>query len=87
MKTLKTLAASTILVTGSASAVMLEGVSTASDIQVHVENGVATLSGRADNGFDSIQAELAAERIDGVEAVRNLLTVDLVDDQNGWIQK
>ena len=82
MKVLKTLAASTILVTGSASAVMLDGVSTASDIQVQVENGVATLSGRAENGFDSIQAELAAERIDGVDTVRNLLIVDRVDDQD-----
>ena len=82
MKVLKTLAASTILVTGSASAVMLDGVSTASDIQVQVENGVATLSGRAENGFDSIQAELAAERIDGVDAVRNLLIVERVDDQD-----
>ena len=82
MKVLKTLAASTILVTGSASAVILDGVSTASDIQVQVENGVATLSGRAENGFDSIQAELAAERIDGVDTVRNLLIVDRVDDQD-----
>ena len=82
MKVLKTLAASTILVTGSASAVMLDGVSTASDIQVQVENGVATLSGRAENGFDSIQAELAAERIDGVDTVRNLLIVDRDDDQD-----
>ena len=82
MKVLKTLAASTILVTGSASAVMLDAVSTASDIQVQVENGVATLSGRAENGFDSIQAELAAERIDGVDTVRNLLIVDRVDDQD-----
>jgi len=87
MKALKTLAATTILVTGSASAATLDGVDTASDIQVQVENGVATLSGRADNNFDSIQAELAAERIDGVEAVRNLLIVELVDNQGGQLQE
>jgi len=87
MKILKTLAATTILVTGSASAAILDGVSTASDIHVHVENGVATLSGRADNNFDSIQAELAAERIDGVEAVRNLLMVELVDSQGQQLQE
>ena len=63
------------LMAGTASAMTLDGVSSATDLNVTVSNGVATLYGHVDNSFERVLAEVAAEDIEGVEIVRNLVTV------------
>ncbi len=76
MKMIKTLAAATVLATvafGSTNAITLDNVSSSTNLNVTVNNGVATLFGNVDSQFESVQAERAAAKIDGVESVRNLL--------------
>lgn len=77
MKTLKTLIAAAALATltiGSASALTVDQATSSANINVKVENGVATLFGHVESNFDRIQAADAAKRIEGVDKVRNLLT-------------
>lgn len=77
MNTLKTLIAAAALATltiGSASAITLDTVTSSVNVNVTVQNGVATLYGSVDSNFERIQAGNAAAKLDGVEQVRNLLT-------------
>ena len=77
MKMIKTLIAASVLATvaiGSASAMTIDQGTSSTDVNVKVENGVATLFGHVDNNFEKYQAAQAASMIDGVESVRNLLT-------------
>ena len=73
MKMIKTLIAASILVAGSASAITVDQVTSSANVNVKVENGVATLWGTVDSHFDRTQAGYAAAQIDGVDEVRNLL--------------
>lgn len=45
----------------------------ASDIEVHVRDGIVTLSGTVDSRMEKIEAEMAVENISGVEDVQNQL--------------
>lgn len=65
------------LVAGSASAMTpktLTGVSSSTNVNVTVKDGIATLFGTVDSSFERVQAANAAAKLDGVERVRNLLT-------------
>ena len=71
MKMIKMLIASSILVAGAASAITVDQVSSSANVNVKVENGVATLWGNVDSNFEKIQAGIAAAKIEGVERVQN----------------
>ena len=77
MKMIKTLVAATVLsafAIGSASAITIDDVSSSTNVNVTVKNGVATLFGNVDSNFEKQQAAQAAAKIEGVDSVRNLLT-------------
>ena len=77
MKMIKSLIVATVLATaaiGSASALTLDQATSSTNVQVTVNNGVATLFGNVDNNYERYQAAQAAAKIDGVDEVRNLLT-------------
>ncbi len=46
------------------------------DIDVKVKNGVVTLFGKADTGYDEVHAKMIASRIRGVRKVNNEITVN-----------
>jgi len=71
---LKALVAATVLATGSAAALSVDNTSNSASLYLHIEKGVATLSGSVDNSSERILAERLVARMDGVERVRNLLT-------------
>ncbi len=65
------------LVAGSASAmtpVNIDGLSSSTNVNVSVKDGVATLFGSVDSQFERIQVANAAKKLEGVNQVRNLLT-------------
>ena len=79
MKLFKTTALATVLVLGSigaASAVTLDNLPgvTGPNINVKIDNGVATLFGQADSGSDKQIAERYVANIEGVNKVINLVT-------------
>lgn len=77
MKLIKSLIAASILATvaaGSASALTVDQATSSANVNLKVENGVATLWGSVDGNLDRAQAAYAASMIGGVEEVRNLLT-------------
>lgn len=79
MKLLKQITIATVLVLGSigaASATTLEtlpGV-TGTNINLRIDNGVATLFGQADSGGESKIAERHVAKMEGVDRVINLVT-------------
>jgi len=77
MKTIKTLIAATLLTSfamGSANALTVQDVTSSANVRVQVENGVATIFGNVESGFDKQLVAQQAKKIEGVERVRNLLT-------------
>ena len=79
MKLFKSTALATVLVMGSigaASAVTLDSLpgATGTNINVKIDNGVATLFGQADSGIDRKIAERHVAKLEGVNKVINLVT-------------
>ena len=61
---------------GSASAITLDNIPgvTGTNLQVQVDNDVATLFGQADSGADKNIAERHVAKIEGVDRIINLVT-------------
>ena len=76
MKTLITTALlATALVAGSAFAAPLADFAGSSvDVNIAINNGIATLTGHVESALDRFSAGNMAAGIDGVEEVRNLIT-------------
>ncbi len=78
MKLVKNIIASVIVVGafmgGVASANTLDTYHSSTNVNISVNNGVATLFGSVDSQFERHQAAVEAGKLDGVEEVRNLLT-------------
>lgn len=55
----------------------------ASDIEIKVEDGIVTLSGRVENRMMKKEAEMCLEHIPGIEDVFNLLTLSQFTDVGG----
>jgi len=76
MIALKKVIASQMLVTGMLAAnsgsLSVNDFLSSSNLDIYIEDGIATLRGYAGTESDSLRAELAAERIEGVIEVRNL---------------
>ena len=73
MTTFKTLLAATVLLSGTASAFTVSEFSNSPNVNVIIENGVATLWGSVDSKFDRNQAAYDAAKLEGVIEVRNQL--------------
>ena len=78
---MKKLIATTLLasafVAGSALAAPLNGFAGSSpDVNVVVNNGIATLTGHVESNLDRSMAAKAAANLDGVTEVRNLITLE-----------
>ena len=63
----------TMMFAGTASAFTVSGASSA-DLNVVINDGVATVFGHVDSLFEQKMAGNAAAEIEGVEEVRNLVT-------------
>ena len=74
MNILKALVTATVLATGSASAANIDNASGSANLNLQIENGVATLFGNVDSSSERILAERLVAGMDGVEKVHNLLT-------------
>lgn len=74
MNILKALVTATVLATGPASAYTGGDSSGSGDLNLKIENGVATLLGSVDSSSERILAERLVAKMDGVEQVHNLLT-------------
>jgi len=76
MKTIKTLIAATLLTSfamGSANALTIQDVTSSTNVRVQVQNGVATIFGNVESGFDKQLVAQQTKKIEGVDRVRNLL--------------
>jgi len=74
MKTVKILLAASVLMAGAATAAPFHQISSSANVNIKIENGVATLWGNVDSSFDRAQAGRAAAKLEGVKKVRNLLS-------------
>jgi osmotically-inducible protein OsmY len=63
------------------SDLVLDPVTESYEVDVAVEDGVVTLTGKVDSYAEKTVAENVAEKVSGVTDVKNLLTYDLVSDR------
>lgn len=80
MKLLNNLAVAAVLGSNAVSAdsrsISLEQFSATNHVDIMVEHGVAIISGHVGSWYQSVEAENAAEKIEGVLFVRNRVKVD-----------
>jgi osmotically-inducible protein OsmY len=63
------------------SELVLDPVTESFEVDVDVEDGVVTLTGKVDSYVERTVAEEVAEKVSGVTDVKNLLTYDLISDR------
>ena len=74
-KIITTALLATAIVAGSAYAAPLADFAGSSvDVNIAINNGIATLTGHVESALDRFSAGNMAARIDGIEEVRNLIT-------------
>jgi len=59
---------------GSAHARYIGDVTSSTNVNIRIDNGVATLWGNVESGLDRVLVERQAKKIEGVHCVRNLIT-------------
>ena len=80
MKISKSILASVVIAsamfagTAAAATPSLDRFTSSTNVNISVKDGVATLFGSVDNGFEKRLVANAAAKIEGVDSVRNLIT-------------
>lgn len=80
MKISKSILASVVIASAmfagnaAAAAPSLDSFTSSTNVNISVQDGVATLFGSVDNGFEKRLVEVAAAKMEGVDSVRNLVT-------------
>lgn len=64
-------------------ALLNDSVVDATDIEIKVEDGVVTLTGRVENRMMKKEAEICLEHITDIEDIFNLLTLSEFSDEGG----
>ena len=76
-KLIATAVLASAFVAGTAFAAPLDGFAGSSvNVNVAVDNGIATLTGHVESNLDRSMAAQGAAKLEGVEEVRNLITLE-----------